>query len=112
MNAQEIFDTVLTGLRKQGKASMADGECMYRGDSGMKCAAGMFIPDDVYEPEMEHNSVGLLIEKHPVLEYLTPYKHLLDDLQTAHDLELADHSLAAWEAEMALIAQQRGLVYA
>ena len=54
MNQQEIFDTVVSGLRKQNKKSLnADGKCAYRGVDGTKCAAGFLIPDEYYHPWMD-----------------------------------------------------------
>ena len=32
-------------------------ECLYRGPDGLKCAAGLLIPDDVYYPGWEGQSV-------------------------------------------------------
>ena len=60
---QEIYDIVINHLRAQGAKSLItklDEEgnlipdlCAYRGDGGMKCAAGILIPDDVYSEKME-----------------------------------------------------------
>lgn len=46
MTLQEIFDTVVTHLRKQGERAMvvhdaALNGCAYRGDRGTMCAAGV-----------------------------------------------------------------------
>lgn len=112
MDAQQIFDTVLTGIRKQGKASFGLMGCAYRGKDGAKCAAGMVIPDHAYVPAMEGSSIDLVLQEYQALAHLHEHRHLLDDLQCAHDSELADHTIAKWEEEMKLIAEQRGLVYA
>lgn len=119
MDAQEIFDTVLVGLRLQGKASLGHhprsfsdiAGCVYRGDGGTKCAAGMLIPDHLYQSSMEGSSIGLVIDETPALAHLYEHRYLLDDLQQAHDEDLACCGMEAWEKEMAQIAQSRGLVY-
>lgn len=57
--AQELFDQVATHLLTQNAKSIAyssanDGvSCRYRGPNGLRCAIGIFIPDDQYEPWME-----------------------------------------------------------
>lgn len=48
MTMQEIFDTSVGGLIKQGCQSV-DGVCRYRGPNGTKCAAGQLISDEDYE---------------------------------------------------------------
>lgn len=53
MTLQETFDKVVNGLRKQGCRSLKNGRCRYRGDNGRKCAVGMVIPDEDYNPDME-----------------------------------------------------------
>ena len=65
MNNQEVFNKVVTHLRKQGrKSSMLAYEgcrprylCAYRGDVGAKCAIGCLIDDEHYRPEMEAKPV-------------------------------------------------------
>ena len=64
LSAQEIFDRVLTHLRKQRQPSVAwhnpTGRlmCAYRGVFGQKCAAGVLIPDAVYSPEMDRRGLS------------------------------------------------------
>ena len=54
MTGQEIFDSVLAHLRKQGDASLnASGKCAYRGEGGTACAVGCLIPDELYDPRIE-----------------------------------------------------------
>lgn len=54
---QKVFDQALAHLRKQGKKSMGDIGCSYRGDGGMKCAIGIFISDRKYEALLEGKQV-------------------------------------------------------
>lgn len=94
MNEQEVFDTVVRHLAKQGAKSavMKKGEtgtsyerCMYRGPDGLKCAAGALINDDEYDPSMEGVVFGSM-SKRPAR--LAPFEHLINRLQVAHDAAL------------------------
>jgi hypothetical protein len=65
MTKQEIFDHVLTHLRKQGKPAINEtdsGEdiCAYRTDDGLKCAVGCLIPDDKYNEDLEGRSATVV----------------------------------------------------
>ncbi|MER9178914.1 hypothetical protein [Mesorhizobium sp. M0767] len=64
MKTQEIYDTVAKHLLAQGKrattgqtSSYGGDSCAYRGEGDTKCAAGCLIPDDLYKPDMEGDSV-------------------------------------------------------
>ena len=48
MNTQQIFDKVATHLLTQNARSAAEGSCLYRSPSGLKCAVGCLISDSVY----------------------------------------------------------------
>lgn len=56
---QEIFNIVSLHLLTQIKRSTKHlknswfSACAYRGENGLKCAAGVLIPDNEYQPEME-----------------------------------------------------------
>jgi hypothetical protein len=134
---QEIFDTVLFGLRAQGVASVSvkvygDGdesvECMYRGDSGTKCAAGMLLPDEAYRPEMEDVAAtqaqdtvnrfqqGKLAVWPVLLAAGVPptAASLVQWMQIAHDDYMPrtkGDSMQVWEARMRCIALQFNLHY-
>jgi len=60
INRQEVFDKVLTHLRKQGGVAVSseNGECSYRGTAGSMCALGCLILDEYYLPEMEGDSAN------------------------------------------------------
>lgn len=121
MNQQEIFNTVLFGLRKQGKASTTsqDGgglwECRYRGPNGLKCAAGMLLKDEYYDHLMEGQPVGNMRIWPAFVESGVPdtdeARSLTRALQGAHDRELANVGLKEWEQRMADIAQDFELGY-
>lgn len=66
MNAQDIFDYVITHLYNQKKPAKTVSKypsCKYRTKHKipLKCAVGCLIPDDMYFPFMEYNDVGALL---------------------------------------------------
>lgn len=115
---QETFDIVVAHARKQGCKSMDGGICLYRGPNGLKCWAGILIPDEEYVPEMEHMSISqiglartcILNQGHDIA--------LVEELQRCHDdfredggpLDLC-RDLANWEKGFALVADKWGLQY-
>ena len=100
---QETFDLIAAHLIKQNAKSLAvDPEspwkrlaCAYRGQGGMKCAAGAVLPDDRYEPSMEGGTVvpnfrasGARPRSARVSSALEEVGHdltLVHDLQQVHD---------------------------
>lgn len=111
MTPQEIFDKVARHLLTQNAKSVvldADGEelCRYRGDGGMKCAAGALIEDTEYDPRMEgyvwrpSNSevLGSVMERvgHP---------ELVGELQGVHD----GWEVWFWPKELRRVAANHGL---
>lgn len=99
MNAQEIFDTAVAHVFKQGKrggVNITDFDnvtrfrCRYRGEGGTKCAVGALLPDDLYDPRMDAENLrasSLVRNGFNVPEFFTPHAALLDSLQTIHDSE-------------------------
>lgn len=84
---QLVFDTVAEHLLKQGKKSFyVDNKnvkvCAYRGDGGLKCAAGCLIPDEQYDSSIESVGWRKLAERGVVSYNCCP---LIDDLQDIHD---------------------------
>lgn len=123
MTQQEIFDAVLGHLRKQGKASVNDMDlCQYRGPGGASCAVGCLIPDELYDPLIEGVVSVQIMEGHlpfgrggdgpqlrPIMARISNHlgaenELLLSALQDAHDVDLADSGIRAWEERMRLIA--------
>jgi hypothetical protein len=116
MTDQEIFDTVVTGLRKQkcksvGQASDAPEviQCKYRSPEGYKCAAGQLIPDDKYNPALEGQTV-LQLEQFfvQVVGLESPNQiAFLSILQSVHDkCEPCD-----WEINFTEVAKIHNLIY-
>ena len=97
-----------------------DGECMYRLDMTpecpVRCAVGLFIPDEEYSSRMESLSV---VELGKVLDFPEELIGFLRDLQRAHDLSTKGLDAVSlrqtfyWRMGAALkrIAEQYGLRY-
>lgn len=120
---QLIFDIVVTHLRAQGRKSAKicrEGTneesvmCLYRYEEEgrtLKCAAGVLIPDALYDRKIEGlgintdgGEVGLLFAK---LGYTTEQIRLISALQRIHDLAPVEH----WEGRLYLAAHMYGLTY-
>lgn len=106
MNAQEIFDKVVSHLREQGgPAKDEDGKCWFRTPNGKKCAVGCLIPDEAYKTIMEaYGSARSLLLYYD--EWWTEgWKQnldLLSNLQGVHDNPLTANN---WESEFQRVAK-------
>lgn len=110
MNEQQIFDKTLFHLRQQVEPSTSNaGVCRYRAHN-TACAIGCHLSDEEYTADMERFSVEQLIAKDKFPQRLIPFRALLTQLQTAHDIDL-QVSPAVWELQMKTIAKYFGLVY-
>jgi hypothetical protein len=100
--AQEVFDTAVGGVLRQGRPSVTeDGLCCYQDADGMKCAIGHLIPEAVFKRWGAR--IGHL-DIHDVPEATLPHgidlrPHmkpgpggyvLLHELRKAHDEALGD----------------------
>lgn len=103
---QETFDIVVKHLKQQGCKSLCGTKCLYRNQDGLKCAAGVLIPEDKYhrglewEPVISDSRVGRLLRGlgHDIL--------LVRDLQRCHDgLNVED-----WGLRLEEIAKKHGLI--
>lgn len=120
MTPQELFDTVVGNLRKQGGKALldqeqlktliaAEGTCAYRAKDGKKCAAGGLLTDQEYKPAMEGNNLFVVMELSPSFkERVGDDCSLLRDLQDVHDR----FTVVNWERGFRDIAQAHGLIYA
>ena len=118
MNKQEVFNTVWNHLNKQGEAAMLnDHECQYRTPDGKMCAVGCLIPDGVYEPCMEGQTVRSLLEAYPDAlasvgihfdETSQDDLTFLSELQNAHDHDLCN-DFDEWQRQMETIAANHNL---
>jgi len=108
MQAQEIFETVVKHLMTMGRRSgyvepngMPDGNfaCRYRTKHGDKCAAGIFIPDELYLDNMEGLSIQTVINDNPALpRWMAEHRQLLGRLQLIHDREYWDRLESGFRA--------------
>jgi hypothetical protein len=56
---QQAFNMAFRAIIKQrGPSINSEGTCVYRGPHGRRCAAGHFIPDNLYTPSMENRNVN------------------------------------------------------
>lgn len=110
---QEFFDKVLHDLRVQGVQaveSLDEGGgtiCRFRTHDGKKCAVGMMIPDDKYQPYWEQLRLS------QVCEYLgiKDYWFFFLQLQKVHDNCETDDFPRQFEIGMSILAEIWGLNY-
>lgn len=98
-NKNEVFDFVLKNIIKQGGPSLDifTWECMYRGSNGRKCAVGILIPDEDFDPnfeglkpwiDMTHIETPIPENRLILINYLKSKNYdlkFLRDLQLIHD---------------------------
>ena len=107
MTAQEVLNAVVEhAIAQPMKSECSDGTtttCMYRAPSGLKCFAGIFIPDAVFHEPMENIAWGDLVSEYPSI----PDAHcrLIGRLQTIHD---ANH-VQSWPKALLNVADQLDL---
>jgi hypothetical protein len=91
---QSDFDFVMKSMIEQGRPSLRVGphgtkQCAYRGENGTKCAAGFFIPDELYSEDLEGKS--LLADSVERLECFDGKGlSFLRTMQQAHDISSED----------------------
>lgn len=62
-------ESMIDYIKKEFKGRSVDiykNICLYRGPEGKKCIVGLFIPDNLYKPELEGKSLKLHIENNNV----------------------------------------------
>ena len=111
---QEIFDIVAKHLLTQNKRSTTinnDGVavCRYRGDNGLKCAAGVLITDGLYSERME----GFGVFEDRVASALTGSGVCRESLEVLRSLQIVhdDKEPAAWVTELERAARHCGLSF-
>lgn len=108
---QEIFDIVAAHLLQQ-KARCVDrnGNCMYRGPKGLKCAAGCLIPDEEYTERFENRAVSAPDTQVGIWfrnRYTENQIMLITDLQRLHD----NFSGGSWEDSLQILAIKHNLTF-
>lgn len=104
MKKQEIYNTVTEHLLAQGERSIEDGVCVYRNQDGLKCAAGVLIPDHLYDCELEGNSAEYL-DVWKEIGYSEDEVALIVDLQYIHDQIPIDR----WPVYLSRLAERHKL---
>jgi hypothetical protein len=104
--SQEIFDIVVSHLRRQKSKSMVSEEegCIYHSSNGMKCAIGCLITNKEYHSSIEGKTVYELTNLKS-FAWMNEHLLLLNALQLCHDSILVTH----WENRFAKIAEEFGL---
>lgn len=94
MTNQEAFEIMCNHLRLQEWCRSEDvyGYCMYRGGKGRKCAVGVLISDEDYNPDMERKNVDSLFSCFPSVDNGCSI-HLLEDMQMFHDKVMVSERL-------------------
>ena len=82
--AQRIYDWFVVDGNKPSLGPR--NECRYRGPNGTRCAAGVLIPDDLYEEQMEGDPISWVFDKWPaVKEHFGEAASFVDKAQYVHD---------------------------
>lgn len=106
IDPQETFDIVAAHLLKQGCQSLdQNGDCMYRAPDGCKCAVGVLIRDEDYDPDIEYKDSNDLAHEHPHLGLIAHDLSLLYALQLIHDSK----EVKDWPAALRKVARRFGL---
>lgn len=113
-NNQKAFNIVYTGILQQGGLSMNEARCVYRSNSGRKCAAGWLIPDSKYHKGLEIDSNtgrAWLANEGPIQEILSEEGYdpeFVRLLQQIHD-DNTLKSIDSWKEQMQIFAKNNGL---
>lgn len=118
MTAQQLYTKVRNHLLTQNAKAMRGGRhqsCAYRAEDGCKCAIGCLIPDTLYKPSFEGNSVcvpeiaeaaGLTFEKNSKGSATGLQLELAQRLQGIHDF----NDPAKWRILLDGVAAQYKLI--
>jgi hypothetical protein len=107
MTPQKLFDKVAEHLLTQGKKSVKNSSCQYRGSRGTSCAIGCLIPDELYDDEIEGLAVDDLSYDLRKACGIVGKKTiaLACDLQLVHDKPMA----CEWPERLRQTALKHGL---
>jgi hypothetical protein len=114
MTDQEIFNRVLFEMRGRNYARSVSryGACVYRGDNGLRCAAGLFLSDENYTELIEgialFDASEILRRCGKKFDVDEAQLDLLAALQRVHDLYEGE---TAFERHMEALAARENLTY-
>lgn len=80
-----VNESIKLVLEQNERSVNVQGNCMYRGPNGLKCAIGHLIPDELYSPEMEGMSARMVIEGVLEIPLTKEQGNLFNALQRSHD---------------------------
>jgi len=106
MKAQEIFDTIVAHLRKQGGKAMEGINCVYLASDGRKCAIGCLIPDGHPAQDSRGGVTSMLAGFPDLYKRFNAHIHILQHMQFCHDGIAPEH----WEKEFKSIAENYNLI--
>lgn len=104
---QETFDTVARHLLRQSAKSVfnyvyGETSCAYRGDNGLRCAAGCLIPDSEYSKSIEGSTVYPVMDKLGRTDFFGHDRFLVRRLQVCHDSK----PVSLWKDNMRSLANK------
>ena len=112
MSLNEIFYKVEKHLLKQNEQAKVRNMCKYRTDSGLSCAVGCLIPDEIYSSKIEGGDItdlpANILTSLIGLQYTEGWSeklHLLEKLQAIHDNRLPEK----WPTHLAGIKIEFGI---
>ena len=111
MSLNEIFYKVEKHLLKQNEQAKVRDQCRYRTSSGLSCAVGCLIPDEMYTTKLENRGASALPRN--ILEPIVGVQRdkverklkLLNYLQAVHDNMLPEK----WPTSLADIKTEFGI---
>lgn len=115
MTQQQVFDIAASHLLKQNKKSLLSPShpkynalspyplCAYRSEDGCKCGAGPFIPDSIYNPDMECEQWINLFYKYEDLQ--SQHAMFIQKIQVIHD----NYKVEEWKEKLTNLAKDYGL---
>jgi hypothetical protein len=90
-------------LKQNERSAFSDESCSYRGPNGLKCAAGILIPDEEYTfDSFEGKDWGHLVQNGYVE---SRFSEQIIELQNIHDLERVER----WKDELIKFANDYNL---
>lgn len=107
MNNQEAFDKICKHLMTQNEKAWENGSCVLCTPTGLKCAIGCLIPDELYDPSLENlvpAYIGTVERLKPLFDGVD--KDLLDHCRCVHD----NADLRDWARDLRHVAEQHLLM--
>lgn len=89
----KILDHIKSNFR--GKSINDDDKCLYRGPEGRKCAVGLFIPDENYDPSMEDITATTFFDKYGNEKFMPLQASGMLELQRVHDSSESNYTLSS-----------------